>query len=110
MALTMPYCSINFMNNLILDLNSNPALRKSQCLPNSPHHHIPDRLKYTNEATDTYLVFLSFFKLIFYYLFLKIKTLKESKIELETQLLFLDKMKCNLAQGRTHRTCHLSQL
>lgn len=54
-----------------------------------------------NKETDIYLVFL--FCLLFIFK-LKIKVFMESKTELKRKLLFLDKRKCNLAQGRMRRT------
>lgn len=99
-ALTKSYCSINFLNNFVLEAKQQAcSLSKSQCLPNSSHHYIQDKLKPTNRDTD--LVFL--FCLLFIFK-LKIKVFMESKIELKRKLLFLDKRKCNLAQGRMHRT------
>lgn len=101
-ALTKSYCSINFLNNFVLEVKQQAcSLSKSQCLPNSSHHYIQDKLKPMNKDTDTYLVFL--FCLLFIFK-LKIKAFMESKTELKRKLLFLDKRKCNLAQGRMHRT------
>lgn len=54
-----------------------------------------------NKDTDTYLVLL--FCLLFILKF-KIKAFMESKAELKRKLLYFDKRKRNLAQGRMHRT------
>lgn len=101
-ALKKSYCSINLLNSFVLEVKQQAcSLSKSQCLPSSSHHYILDKLKPMNKDTDTYLVFL--FCLLFIFK-LKIKAFMESKIELKRKLLFLDKRKCNLAQGRMHRT------
>lgn len=72
MVLTKPYCSTNFVNNFVLDVKQQACpLTESQCLSNSPLHHVPNRLKDINEAKDTYLdlIFCVFFFIMLFILF-----------------------------------------